>query len=232
MSPLFLSFSVLVSHTFQKLPTKFCNPSFAGVSYSRSVTFCHAHGVLQRDLKLHNLLLDRKTLMVKIRGLGLAQAEALDFAKKLLLRDANVAYASTSPNLKFTVVVANDVPLEGETKEDNQILLLKSRKLSLFFVSDDEAECSGLLYAEDKYHASKTPLLQRLKVQGDKIDPKDVVIAGPKHKDPNNECSVIDLQDSGSKNKLKQQNLGIKQVNRVASVLGPSSSSSFKNGKR
>ncbi|GKC57986.1 hypothetical protein Tco_1085584, partial [Tanacetum coccineum] len=48
--------------------------------------------------------------------------------------------SSTSHNLKFTTIVANDVPLEGETKEDNQILLLKSRKLSLFFVSDDEAE--------------------------------------------------------------------------------------------
>ncbi|GJS46766.1 cyclin-dependent kinase B2-2 [Tanacetum coccineum] len=47
---------------------------------------------LQRDLKLHNLLLDRKTLMVKIRGLGLARAEVLDFAEKLLLRYANVAY--------------------------------------------------------------------------------------------------------------------------------------------
>ncbi|GJX75963.1 hypothetical protein Tco_0322774 [Tanacetum coccineum] len=148
-----------------------------------------------------------------------------------------ICAASTSPNLKFTSVVANDVLLEGETKEDNQILLLKSRKLSLFFVSEDEDETlwpSELLYAnsisEDEYHASKTPLLQRLKVQGAKIDPKDVVIAGPKHKDPNNECSVIDLQDSGSKNKLKQQNSGIKQVNGVASVLGPSSSSSFKNG--
>ncbi|GJU66262.1 squalene epoxidase, partial [Tanacetum coccineum] len=65
---------------------------FTGVSYSRSVAFCHAHSVLQRDLKLHNLLLDRKTLMVKIRGLGLARVEVLDFAEKLLLRDANVAY--------------------------------------------------------------------------------------------------------------------------------------------
>ncbi|GJW94996.1 cyclin-dependent kinase B2-2, partial [Tanacetum coccineum] len=58
----------------------------------RSVPFCHAHSVLHRDLNPQNLLLDRKTLMVKIRGLGLARAEVLDFAEKLLLRDANVAY--------------------------------------------------------------------------------------------------------------------------------------------
>ncbi|GJS95082.1 hypothetical protein Tco_0802050 [Tanacetum coccineum] len=91
--------------------------------------------------------------------------------------------------------------------------------LGLFFVSDDEAETlwpsicrseqTELLYEnyvlEEEYHASKTSLLQRLTVQGAKIDPKDVVIAGPKHKDPNNDCSVSDLQDSGSKNKLKQQ---------------------------
>ncbi|GJT26432.1 cyclin-dependent kinase [Tanacetum coccineum] len=40
----------------------------------RSVAFCRVHGVLHRDLKPHNLLLDRKTLMVKIRGFGLARA--------------------------------------------------------------------------------------------------------------------------------------------------------------
>nr|GFB51610.1 cyclin-dependent kinase B2-2 [Tanacetum cinerariifolium] len=36
------------------------------------VAFYHAHAILQRDLKPHNLLLDKKTLMVKIHGLRLA----------------------------------------------------------------------------------------------------------------------------------------------------------------
>ena len=92
-----------------------------------------------------------------------------------------------------------------------------------------------MLYAncisEEGYHASKAPLLQRLTAQGAKIGSKDIVIADPQQKDPNNEWSVIDLQDSGSKNKPKQQKSGVKQVKGAASVLGISSSSSFKNGK-
>ncbi|KAL8265429.1 hypothetical protein R6Q59_023559 [Mikania micrantha] len=92
-----------------------------------------------------------------------------------------------------------------------------------------------LLYAncisEEEYHTSKTPLLQRLTAQGAKIDPKDVVLAGVQQKNPNEEWSVIDLKDSGSKNKSKQQKSTIKQVKDAASVFSLSSSSSHKNGK-
>ncbi|GJX37235.1 hypothetical protein Tco_0250538 [Tanacetum coccineum] len=126
------------------------------------------------------------------------------------------------------------------TPEVKKALELKDY-LVLIFVSEDEAEtlwpsvCRSYLYANcisnEEYYTLKTPLLQRPTTQGAKIDPKDVVIAGPKHKDPNNEWFVIDLQDSGSKNKLKQQKSGVKQVNGAATVLGLSSSSSFKNGK-
>ncbi|KAK9076763.1 hypothetical protein SSX86_005097 [Deinandra increscens subsp. villosa] len=83
-----------------------------------------------------------------------------------------------------------------------------------------------LLYAncisEEEYHTSKTPLLQRLTAQGVKIDPKDVVVAGVQQKNTNDEWSVIDLKDSGSKNKSKQQ--------KSTSVFGLSSSS-HKKGK-
>ncbi|KAJ9551172.1 hypothetical protein OSB04_015217 [Centaurea solstitialis] len=93
-----------------------------------------------------------------------------------------------------------------------------------------------LLYAncisEEEYHTSKTPLLQRLAAQGVKIDPKDVAITGPQQKNPNDEWSVIDLKDSGSKSKPKPQKSAIKQVKGAASVFGlSSSSSSHKNGK-
>lgn len=90
-----------------------------------------------------------------------------------------------------------------------------------------------LLYAncisEEEYHTSKTPLMQRLSAQGAKINPKDIVVAGSQQRNPNDEWSVIDLQDSGSKNKSKPQKSTIKQVKGTASILGLSSSSSSSN---
>ncbi|KAI3696000.1 hypothetical protein L1987_79009 [Smallanthus sonchifolius] len=47
----------------------------------KGVAFCHAHGVLHRDLKPHNLLMDRKTMMLKIADLGLARAFTLPIKK-------------------------------------------------------------------------------------------------------------------------------------------------------
>ncbi|XP_020404224.1 cyclin-dependent kinase B2-1 [Zea mays] len=40
----------------------------------KGVGFVHGRGVLHRDLKPHNLLMDRKTMALKIADLGLSRA--------------------------------------------------------------------------------------------------------------------------------------------------------------
>nr|GEX24264.1 cyclin-dependent kinase B2-2 [Tanacetum cinerariifolium] len=67
----------------------------------RSVEFRHTHDVLHKDLKPHNLFLDRKTLMVNIRGPGLARA----FTRPIKKYTHEVIKTSRDEALAIMVVV-------------------------------------------------------------------------------------------------------------------------------
>ncbi|KAL1815868.1 hypothetical protein ACET3Z_018442 [Daucus carota] len=66
-------------HTEENIPSK----TVKSLMYQlcKGVAFCHGHGVLHRDLKPHNLLMDEKKSMLKIADLGLARAFTLPIKK-------------------------------------------------------------------------------------------------------------------------------------------------------
>ncbi|XP_010913881.1 cyclin-dependent kinase B2-2 [Elaeis guineensis] len=66
-------------HTGKMIPPKIVKTLM--YQLCKGVAFCHGHGILHRDLKPHNLLMDRKRMMLKIADLGLSRAFTIPLKK-------------------------------------------------------------------------------------------------------------------------------------------------------